>query len=857
MASIDTPDWVATHPAVHREDLPGEDHKPELALLRHPDYPFRARIASDPSRLFDELRDVAEQYLARVAVLDDALARAWGLVSGGHPTGFGWLPISWDGPDGTTDPISSFVVRRVDDSVGADGSVVLMAGNRSRILDSKSPRAEGLGVGLRVVLHLHRPKTGARVAVRVSGLSACKLRQAVDPGLSPRGFIDEGLLQSAWIGEILRQIARLFYLQPSTVALDGFVVAGADRFRAAGVGARDECCKTQRAFQWSTEIDIVHANNGSIASISSRRLLVEQVSEGLSEQQPVAALPMASLFLQDAASAGPPATLAERRVTRDAHRLDRLRKDAPLPALLQDPGAQPRFMVLQSVVADPENDPDEVQGVDPASLPLRSDDLAAAHAYRRAQELFEQIEAVGLDPQTYFKFARLPLRLRHRAWFARRPDGQSINAEVRPDVAGVAYLAPPDLSKRPRLEVRFGAAALRHRSVELDDHGRPSAQPLGLAADPRWAWHEFGHVLSYAATGALEFQFAHSVGDALAAVLSDPMSGLAERGNDPLRGDTFPWVGTGRRHDRDPRLGWCWCGRRNGMRHAPLSVPPLLYKGYVEEQMLSSSIFRLYQAIGGDTFDHPKMRQRAARTCAYLVLRALLLCGPASLVPVRSADAFVSALIDADIGSRAQRGSSDPTGGCLHKVVRWAFERQGLYAAAGADVDVEGPGRAPPVDLWIEDRRSVADGGYGPADLRWGGKRDWHAADAALKLVGRQLEVTVGNRGELQASSIRVRAWVAPEQGSKLDWTALAPRAIGRIRAGGRATAKIPLESGFKLPLPCYLLAEASCAADRSNLDLDTALPCAAKSPPRSRVETLDLVANDNNLGLRRLTALN
>ena len=69
----------------------------------------------------------------------------------------------------------------------------------------------------------------------------------------------------------------------------------------------------------------------------------------------------------------------------------------------------------------------------------------------------------------------------------------------------------------------------------------------------------------------------------------------------------------------------------------------------------------------------------------------------------RSADALVSAMVDADIGTR--KPGELFLGGCLHKVVRWSFERQGLFATASPEKNVEGPGLPPKVDLWVKDRR--------------------------------------------------------------------------------------------------------------------------------------------------------
>ncbi len=879
MPHFDTPDWDARHPAVHREDLFNDVRQRALALLRHPSVPFRARIADDAATLFEELCQVAEAYLERIAPLDADLSAALKLAKGRAEIGFGWVPLGWDGPQGDIDPFGSFAVRRVHGGQAIDGTLVLLAGNRRRLdRGQKTARVEAQGVGLRIVMHMDRPLGTPGLLLRVCGLSASLLNGArtpkgkkMHPGAGavapaptqqaaeppPRDLVDD-LLTPEKRDALQSLIAQIFgFSRKAPVALNGLEPLSNTLVRVAGVGAREDAAGGLSGYQWLLDFDFARLSSGGKPElVEIRQQLVEQLSEGAAGAARAGhRIVPARLFLQDAASAGSPqhGLFVKRRVTRDEALLDRFRAPGPIPAELRSE----RFEVRQSVVADRRNDPNAVQCIDPQTLPLRGDHLAAAHAYCRAEELFAVLERAGLRCEAVFRFARLPLLMRHRAWFRGKPDGKSVNAQVRLQGSPLASLPKPELKERPQLEVCFGAAALRHREIQLTDHGRHTAQPLGLAADPRWAWHEFGHVLAYAATGALEFHFAHSVGDALAAVLNDPESGLGGAdGRHPLRGETFPWVSTGRRHDREAQRGWCWCGQRNGMRHAAPRPLPLLFKGYLEEQMLSSSIFRLYRALGGDTLDDTATRKRAARLCAHLVIRALMLCGPAMVVPVRSADAWVSAMIDADIGSRA-RDADDPQGGCLHKVVRWAFEQQGLFATDDPGIDLDGAGQPPAVDLWIEDRRPSADGGYQPVPLRWGASEPWHASPRALRLGGGALEVALQNRGAKDAKAIQVRAWAAPDRGDKrpLVWRPLGHARITRIAGRGRAQLRIALPQDLPRQ-PLFVLTDASCAADHSNLDPATALPCSSATPPTRAAQLIDLVAHDNNLALSRFSAL-
>jgi len=860
MAKVETPGWDPTNLAVHREDLLGEDDQLSLALLRHPSYPFRADISEDPAQLFVELCEVADYYVGRVGLLDPLLSNAHAIASTPGALGFGWLAIGWDGPDGLVDPRGSFAVRRMGATAieVLDCTVVLVAGNRrtvDRRTDSQGAEtADGLSVGLRVVMHISRSRASGRLRVRVTGLSASELQRA-RPRENPSSPATETLLANGpSLGILVNFIANALDFSAGSVSLHGVEAIDQTTVRLAGVGARAVSSTESRGYQWCLDANLADAGSAAPLSGTSNRRSVEQLSEGLSEfaEAPGSGAEFAHLFLRDAASAGFLDSLVERRPTREYPKLDCWRKLATLPALLRDDRFDARFEVLKSVVADSKNcNPDEVQRVDPASLALRSDHLAAAHAFRRATEFFELLEGFGLRSNVHFKFAKFPLRMRHRAWFDSRPSGNAINAQVRVDDPPLGFLGAYDPAKRPRLEVCFGAADLSSRESHTDDHGRLTSQPLGLAADPRWAWHEFGHVLCFASTGALEFQFAHSVGDALAAVLSDPASELARSATDALRGVTFPWVQTGRRHDRRPEAGWCWCGVRNGMRHAPLKFPPLLYKGYTEEQLLSTSIFNLYRAIGGDTFNNRATRHRAAHTCAYLVMRAVALLGPAFYVPARSADAFVSALVDADIGTSAVRGHLDHhVGGCLHKVIRWAFERQGLFATTDPRANVEGPGRPTAVDLWIKDRRSE-DGQYTPAPLNWSDSdpQAWHAnpEDVTVTASG-DLFVTVRNRGHLPATSVTIQGWAAKASKKGLRWHSLGRMVVGGIDGGGQVRVKIA-RVGWPLKQH-HILVEATCAEDRSNLDDSAFLPISTGAPPLHPEQVLDLVANDNNLAL-------
>jgi hypothetical protein len=473
------------------------------------------------------------------------------------------------------------------------------------------------------------------------------------------------------------------------------------------------------------------------------------------------------------------------------------------------------------------------------------------------------------------------------------PDGIGINAEVRPNDSGLSSSAPwhspagtQPIDHRPQLVVRFGAAETDHRWQRRSSDGHlQQTQYLGLAIDPCWAWHEFGHVLAYASIGEMEFRFAHSAGDAMAAIAVDADTTLEV--DDEARGRTFSLFPLPRRHDRAARLGWCWCGSRSRARLAAQDLGPDRRLGYFEEQLMSSSLFRLYRSLGGDTppVGVSTLRRSASEYCLYLIMRAIALLGPDNVVPARSADHFVSALIDADLGTgdwsidvtdqadHVVGGTAARTlvrrGGQVHKVIRWAFEAQGLYANTDAHQVVDGEGRPPPVDLYIADSRSPADGGYHPVALRWqtadgppgraasAGEPEWHASPTALRRRGNRVELTVHNRGHDDATRCLAQVWIwANDADQGGQWQALTsadavpPDTVAGNGGSARFNFEWPTaESAWPAETWRWVLARADCPADPANLPFDTPPPLGDGSA------LLSWVAHDNNLALARLAA--
>jgi hypothetical protein len=497
----------------------------------------------------------------------------------------------------------------------------------------------------------------------------------------------------------------------------------------------------------------------------------------------------------------------------------------------------------------------------------RTNDFAAVNAYYHLDSMLHRLELFGMPFATYAPAFSPKIDAIHRAAIRPGPggDGRCINAQVRirPGVVDGTGGSGVDPTLH-KLEFRFALADLPPT---------PESNPLGIACDVRWVWHEFGHALIAGATGDLELPFAHSVGDALAAINCDPDSVLAQpvwaRWN--LRGVTFPWVTLpNRRHDREAVQGWTWNGRLGqvaGYRRDHGDVA-----GYHREQVLSSTLFRLYRAIGGDAArrngaPEVELRRRAADMVTYLIVRALGSLGPASTAPATNASVFASALMDADRGTAVfdypglppDHVSQRRVGGRLHKVIRWAFEKQGLYARD--DATAHGAGSPEPVDIYIDDGRQ---GEYQLTD-------SWEATRPALwlrrmpdggqthqgprKNRDNYIYVRVWNRGYDVARGAQAKVRVAQASAGlgwpdAARWTELQPvtpsTEVGEVGANDQIVLG-PFKWRPTRRGDYTILIELNVTGDRSNINISTGLPCAlptAEATPLRR-----LVPYDNNLG--------
>jgi zinc metalloprotease ZmpB len=444
--------------------------------------------------------------------------------------------------------------------------------------------------------------------------------------------------------------------------------------------------------------------------------------------------------------------------------------------------------------------PPEVDFPGDFSFPVRTDDFSAVNAYFHCDGMFRLMQEMGFDVRACFDGTRFPVFVDHRDL------GETTLAETRGNING------------------NGVEAFRFALAQV-------GEPVGIAVDVRVVMHEFCHALLLDSIHRPNLGFAHSAGDSLAAILNDPE-------NRAPRSQTFPWFpAEDRNHERSIADGFAWGGPKDS-------------KGYNSEQILSTTLFRFYRAIGGDAAELAR-RKFAARYSAYLIIRAIL-----SLVTKpRRPEVFVTALLCADRGTTNFAGHP---GGVFHKVLRWSFEKQGLFQPAGAPTPVMTEGDPPAVDVFIEDGRG---GEYAfreePTDAPsiWNrlSADDGQIHETPVAGVPNFAYVRVSNRGRSRAENVVVRGFQSTPLSSLIwptDWQPLTTPQLNSTEAVARGEEVVvgpfewtPLGGG-----EVSLLMSVSAAGDLSNIDPQT--PAASKDGP---IAARMLVPFDNNLAMRRV----
>lgn len=389
----------------------------------------------------------------------------------------------------------------------------------------------------------------------------------------------------------------------------------------------------------------------------------------------------------------------------------------------------------------------------------RTDNFSAVNAYYHTDSFFRLVDSMGFGSSAYFPGTTFPTPVDHRGAI-NTTNGIEVNAHCLGTTGGAGIL---------------------QTTFALADTG-DTTHPIGIADDYRVVLHELGgHGVLYNHLHSANFPFAHSAGDSIACILNDPGTQA------PDRFVTFPWVNIGRRHDRTPAGGWGWSGDIG--IHPFDSVKDRF--GYNNEQILSSTMFRIYRSLGGDSTDLNTQRF-AARMTIYLILKTIGSLSFSS--PPANAAAFEAAMETADSTDWI---SENITGGAYRKVIRWSFEKQGLFQSTGAATPNNNAGNPPAVDVYIDDGRS---GEYQYQSVFWNNQNIWNRRHAdggtthedPITNQPNFAYVRIRNRGTQLATGVNVQAFHANPAAGLLypnDWipmtTASLPASNVPANSGG------------------------------------------------------------------------
>ena len=454
----------------------------------------------------------------------------------------------------------------------------------------------------------------------------------------------------------------------------------------------------------------------------------------------------------------------------------------------------------------------------------RTNDLGAVCAYFNVDRLFRHIADLGFNLATYFANSTLPVKTDHRCYV-----GNTIGAHCPGN----------------------GMGGIGHVGYGLMDN-TDTTNPLLRACDPYVTWHELGgHGILYEGVGGPNFGFAHSAGDGLAAIYNDPTANLDGLDGTPigkpgnLRFAYTPWhPSLNRRLDRDVTTGWAWGGTHDN-------------SGYKSEEILATTHFNIYRAIGGDS-PHESRRVFASRVMMYLIIRAIGNLTPATN-PSYARD-FAAELMATDLLNWTSEGIY---GGAYNKVIRWSFEQQGEYQTplitngGPGDGTIVAPGDPPDVDVYIDDGRA---GEYPYQQVHWHTTTIWNrqAADNGTAhqepILGQSnyAYVKIKNRGTQTANNVVVKGYHT-KPGAGLLWPSdfeaftTASISAGTLAANGTQEKTIgPFEWTPNINAyghDCMLMI-VSADGDPSNVDNFTA---------GESIQEWRLVPNDNNVGQRNV----
>jgi hypothetical protein len=448
---------------------------------------------------------------------------------------------------------------------------------------------------------------------------------------------------------------------------------------------------------------------------------------------------------------------------------------------------------------------------------VRTNDFAAVNSYYHVDRFFALMENLGFMVSTYFNNTTFPIRVDHRGMG--NASANTINAHFVGD----------------------GMGGIGHLCYALNDESN-TTDPVGRACDWWVHLHELGHAALYEHVNSGRLGFSHSAGDSLAAIVNDPES------QSPDRFLYAPWRPlTNRRFDRQVAEGWAWGGhtdKDNG--------------DYGSEQILATTLFRVYRSIGGgDT--RLARRQFASRMMTYLILRTISTLTPST--NPNNPEGFANALMAVDLLNWTTEGVY---GGAYNKVIRWSFEKQGLYQAPGAPTPVTIPGQPPQVDVYIDDGRG---GEYPYQPVHWNNTSIWNrrSPDGMTLHQEPALDATnfayvkIKNRGTQKANNVGVRGYhcrpsagvVWPNDFQPLTTAALPAGTLDANNSEEKIVGPFqwtPITNAFGHDCMLMIVSagegDETLSRDPSNID---------KLKPGEFIPDWRLVPNDNNIGQRNV----
>ena len=524
--------------------------------------------------------------------------------------------------------------------------------------------------------------------------------------------------------------------------------------------------------------------------------------------------------------------------------------------------------------------------------PARSNNFGAVNAYYHVNRFFELVEDLGFTLSAYFNGTSFPVPVDHRGLGTAANMGNVINAHCVGTGSGIDHLC----------------YALAHTGDVVN--------PICIATDWRVHLHELGgHGILHDHVGGPNFGFSHSAGDSFAVILSDPESQAPDRfllapfvPAVPRRCDrgvaewsvaTITVTAGGSGYTSPPSVTLSGGGGSGATAFVPTwgisggavttvlvgnpgtgytSAPSVAFSGgggsgaaataaigtwawgggmdqggYRSEEILATTLFRIYRSIGGDS-SFVSRKRFAARYMSWLLLRTVGTLNAASNPSTPAA--FANAVITTDNDNWTSEGVF---GGAYGKVIRWSFEKQGLYQPGSPPPgSVTTPGSPPAVDVYIDDGRA---GEYQYQPIHWNTTTIWNRLnpDAGTTHeppalgVSNYAYVKIKNRGTQTANSVIVRGFHTKPAAGLLwpdDFVAFTTPQLSAGTLGANNTEEKTVGPFEWTPnVNAYghdcMLMIVSATGDPSNIDTFTA----GEVIPEWR-----LVPNDNNVGQRNVT---